>query len=61
MKRFLLGPNFQQKISLGTPKPIVVNSEEEQPIVSVLKIEPTETEGTELKTEKESKSSKKIN
>jgi hypothetical protein len=29
--------------------------------VSVLKIEPTETEGTELKTEKESKSSKKIN
>jgi hypothetical protein len=57
MKRFLLGPNFQQKISLGTPKPIKV----EEPAVSVLKIEPTETEGTELKTEKESKSSKKIN
>ena len=57
MKRFLLGPNFQQKISLGTPKPIKV----EEPAVSVLKIEPTETEGTELKTGKESKSSKKIN
>ena len=47
----MLGPNFQQKLSLGTPKPIV-EPEIETPVVE---IQPTDT----VETEKESKSSKK--
>ena len=47
--KFLLGPNFQKKISLGTPKPIV------EPETPVVEIQPTDT----VETEKESKSSKK--
>lgn len=51
-KKFLLGPNFQQKISLGTSKPIVTEPEMEAPI---MEIKPTDI----VETEKESKSSKK--
>lgn len=54
-KKFLLGPNFQQKLSLGTPKSVVTEvveeSEAETAVVEITK--PIEI------VEKESKSSKK--
>ena len=53
--KFLLGPNFQQKISLGTPKSVVTEvPEQSEPVVEITK--PNEI--AEI-TEKESKSSKK--
>lgn len=54
-KKFLLGPNFQQKLSLGTPKSVVTEVPEESEVeTAVVEI----TKPIEI-VEKESKSSKK--